>query len=72
MSSKGSLNVYLTDAESDFIQTAAEKLGTTQTYVLRLILRDFIGLPIGGSGHSEITWLSEMTSPHVGNLTPRI
>ena len=72
MSSKGSFNVYLTDTEYDFVRRGAEDLGTTNAYVIRLILRDFLGLPIGGSGRSEIAVLTELATPHVGNLTPRI
>jgi hypothetical protein len=45
-------------------------MGVSNSYIVRLILRDFYGLPIGGSGRSEIAWLSEIRDEHVRNLTP--
>jgi len=63
------MHLYLTKQESEILQDAAEMLGTTQAYVMRLLLRDTAGLPIGGKGVSELDWLRETRCGHVQNLT---
>lgn len=64
------VNLYLSDEEADYITDATTKLGVTRAYIVRLILRDFIGLPVGGEGRSELRYLTEINSVHVQNLTP--
>lgn len=64
------LKLYLSRQEDDLVRISADKMGVSNSYIVRLILRDFYGLPIGGSGRSEIAWLSEIRDEHVRNLTP--
>jgi hypothetical protein len=54
---RNSLNLYLTDAERAWVQDASEMLGVTQSYVIRLILRKYIGLPVGDKGEAEFAHL---------------
>ena len=60
------MNVYLSKEEQAIVTDAAEKLGTTQAYVVRLAFRSVFGLPIGPSGESELQYIC---TGHVRNLT---
>lgn len=63
------MNVYLTTTERKFVSRAAEELGTTDAYIIRLVLRKVMGLPIGGRGESEYAHLTKIGCGHVQNLT---
>jgi hypothetical protein len=51
------MKLYLTDAEEQWVRDAAEMLGVTHSYVVRLILRKQIGLPVGDKGEAEFAHL---------------
>lgn len=64
------LHLYLSDEEYALLNRAAERLGTTKAYVLRLCFRKPLGLPIGGEGTNDYVYLSELREVHVPEFDP--
>lgn len=48
------MNIYFTTEEQKRIRSAATKLGVSGSYVVRLLIRDALGLSTGISGQSEV------------------
>lgn len=51
------MNLYLKTEELAFVKQAARELGTTQAYVVRLILRKAMGVSVGEAGESDYSRL---------------
>lgn len=63
------LSLYLSEHEQAIVQDAAERIGVTQAYILRLVFRNQVGLPVGGSGISDLQYLTEIGGEYTRNLT---
>ena len=63
--------LYLTSEEDDWLHEAAELLGVTRSYIMRLLLRDMAQFPIGGHGASEYHMLRQSAERHTSSYTTK-